>query len=101
VAGELERVTAAPGAGGLLLVPHREARMDASVLPADYRAIMTIVSGVAEPVPAKDVCVKLGRGTQPGQVEPVRDKLKRLAAPHARGSLHRAARITDHGRIRA
>jgi hypothetical protein len=86
MAEELERVTAAPGAGGLLLVPHREAGMDESVLPVDYQAIMRIVSGEAEPVPAKDVSVKLGRGTQPGQVEPVRDKLKRLAD---RGWLHR------------
>ncbi|MCX4745972.1 hypothetical protein OG455_10615 [Kitasatospora sp. NBC_01287] len=93
MAEELERVTAAPGAGGLLLVPHREAGMDESVLPADYQAIMKTVSGAAEAVPAKDVSVKLGRGAQPGQVEPVRDKLKRLAD---RGWLHRtpAGRFT-------
>jgi hypothetical protein len=86
MAEELEQVTAAPGAGGLLLVPHREPGLDARALPADYQAIMEIVSTVTEPVPAKDVSVKLGRGTQPGQVEPVRDKLKRLVD---RGWLHR------------
>ncbi|BFV61243.1 hypothetical protein KCMC57_up63470 [Kitasatospora sp. CMC57] len=93
MAEELERVTATPGAGGLLLVPHREAGMQESALPADYQAIMRIVSGAVEAVPAKDVSVKLGRGTQPGQVEPVRDKLKRLAD---RGWLHRtpAGRFT-------
>ena len=50
-------------------------------------------SAVSEPVPAKDVSVKPGRGTGPGQVEPVRDKLKRLAD---RGRLHRtpAGRFT-------
>ncbi|MGW4518737.1 hypothetical protein ACWEO4_44180 [Streptomyces sp. NPDC004393] len=86
MAAELERVTAGPGAGGMLLVPHRGPGMDESALPADYQAIMKIVSVVAEPVPAKDVSVQLGKGTQPGQVEPVRDKLRRLAD---RGWLHR------------
>ncbi|MFH8388018.1 hypothetical protein ACH4E7_45335, partial [Kitasatospora sp. NPDC018058] len=77
----------------MLLVPHREDGMDASVLPADYQAIMRIVTAVSEPVPAKDVSVELGRGTGPGQVEPVRDKLRRLAD---RGWLHRtpAGRFT-------
>ncbi|MFB6963435.1 hypothetical protein ACFCYB_42485 [Streptomyces sp. NPDC056309] len=32
MAEELKRVTAAPGAGGMLLVPHREPGMDESVL---------------------------------------------------------------------
>ena len=92
VAEELERVTT-PGAGGMLLVPHREPGMDESALPADYQAIMKIVAAASEPVPAKDVSVQLGRGTQPGQVEPVRDKLRRLAD---RGWLHRtpAGRFT-------
>ncbi|MFD3735282.1 hypothetical protein [Streptomyces sp. NPDC058632] len=91
-AEELERVTT-PGAGGMLLVPHREPGTDESALPADYQAIMKIVAAASEPVPAKDVSVHLGRGTQPGQVEPVRDKLRRLAD---RGWLHRtpAGRFT-------
>lgn len=93
VAEELEMVTAAPGACGLLLVPHRGPGADESMLPADYQTIMRIVAAVSEPVPAKDVSVKLGKGTLPGQVEPVRDKLRRLAD---RGWLHRtpAGRFT-------
>ncbi|MGI5430847.1 hypothetical protein [Streptomyces sp. CA-179760] len=88
----LERVPS-PGAGGMLLVPHREPGMDESALPADYQAIMKLVTAASEPVPAKDVSVRLGRGAQPGQVEPVRDKLRRLAD---RGWLHRtpAGRFT-------
>ncbi|MFJ7495828.1 hypothetical protein ACIQZB_32505 [Streptomyces sp. NPDC097727] len=94
MAEEFERVTASPGAGGMLLVPHREGGMDTSTLPADYQAIWKIVVEVPEPVPAKDVSVKLGKGTGPRQVEPVRDKLKRLAD---RGWLHRtpAGRFTS------
>ncbi|MFD7283623.1 hypothetical protein ACFV80_43200 [Streptomyces sp. NPDC059862] len=93
VAEELERVTTTPGAGGMLLVPHREPDMDEIALPTDYQAIMKIAAAASEPVPAKDVSVQLGRGTQPGQVEPVRDKLRRLAD---RGWLHRtpAGRLT-------
>jgi hypothetical protein len=107
-AEEVERVTT-PGAGGMLLVPHREPGMDDSVLPADYQAITKIVAAASEPVPAKDVSIQLGRGTQPGQVEPVRDKLRRLAD---RGWLHRtpgrpfhcpaaAARLIGRGLIPA
>lgn len=90
--GELERVTT-PGAGGMLLVPHHEPGMDESALPVDYQAIMKIVAAASEQVPAKDVSVQLGRGAQPGRVEPVRDKLRRLAD---RGWLHRtpAGRFT-------
>ncbi|MFD4860615.1 hypothetical protein [Streptomyces atratus] len=93
MAEEFERVTTSPGAGGMLLVPHREPGMDEGVLPADYQAIVKIVTGAEEPVPAKDVSVTLGKGTTPGQVEPVRDKLRRLAD---RGWLHRtpAGRFT-------
>ena len=93
MAEEFERVTTSPGAGGMLLVPHREAGMDTGALPTDYQAIMKIVTALPEPVAAKDVSVELGRGTGPGQVEPVRDKLKRLAD---RGWLHRtpAGRFT-------
>ncbi|GAB2826324.1 hypothetical protein GCM10027073_64280 [Streptomyces chlorus] len=92
VAEELERVTT-PGAGGMLLVPHREPGIDESALPADYQTIMKLVAAASDPTPAKDVSVQLGRGTQPGQVEPVRDKLRRLAD---RGWLHRtpAGRFT-------
>jgi hypothetical protein len=91
-AGELERVTI-PGAGGMLLVPHHEPGMAEGALPADYQAIMKIVAASSEQVPAKHVSVQLGRGTEPGQVEPVRDKLRRLAD---RGWLHRtpAGRFT-------
>ncbi|MFI1422916.1 hypothetical protein ACH4VX_34155 [Streptomyces sp. NPDC020731] len=93
VAEELVRVTTTPGAGGMLPVPHREPGMDESALPADYQTIMKVVAAVSEPVPAKDVSVQLGRGTQPGQVEPVRDKLRCLAD---RGWPHRtpAGRFT-------
>ncbi|MDH6123074.1 hypothetical protein [Kitasatospora sp. GAS204B] len=93
MAEEFERVTTSPGAGGMLLVPHRGDGLETSALPADYQAIMKIVTAAPEPVPAKDVSVKLGKDTQPGQVEPVRDKLKRLAD---RGWLHRtpAGRFT-------
>lgn len=92
VAEELESVTT-PGAGGMPLVPHREPGKDESALPVGYRAIMKTVAAASEPVPAKGVSVQLGRGTQPGQVEPVRDKLRRLAD---RGWLHRtpAGRFT-------
>ncbi len=79
MATELERVTTAPGAGGMLLVPHRELGMAESVLPADCQAIMKIVSAASDPVPARDISVQLGKGTAPGQVEPVRDKLRRPA----------------------
>ncbi|MFH9355790.1 hypothetical protein [Kitasatospora sp. NPDC017646] len=93
MAEEFERVTISPGAGGMLLVPHREEGMDTSALPVDYQTIMKIVAGASQPVPAKDVSVELGRGTGPGQVEPVRDKLRRLTD---RGWLHRtpAGRFT-------
>lgn len=83
---ELERVTAAPGAGRMLLIPPREDGMDQGVLPKDYQAIMRIVAGAAEPDKAADVSEALGKGTLPGQVEAVRAKLKRLAE---RGWLHR------------
>ncbi|MEV6213016.1 hypothetical protein [Kitasatospora sp. NPDC051914] len=94
IAAELERVTTTPGAGGMLLVPHREKGMDESALPADYQQILKAVSGATEPLPAKEACVALGVGTQPAQVEPMRGKLKRLAE---RGWLHQtpAGRFTS------
>ncbi|MEV0415853.1 hypothetical protein AB0I68_35085 [Streptomyces sp. NPDC050448] len=57
----------------MLLVPHREQGMDTSALPADHRT---------------------RQGHHARQVEPVRDKLKRLAG---RGCLHRtpAGRFTN------
>jgi hypothetical protein len=82
----LERVTTAPGAGGMLLIPPREDGMDQDVLPEDYQAIMRVVADVAEPVKAAEVSVALGKGALPGQVEAVRANLKRLAE---RGWLHR------------
>ncbi|MBE1600773.1 hypothetical protein H4687_006902 [Streptomyces stelliscabiei] len=51
VAEELERVTT-PGARGMRLVPHREPGMDESALPANYQAIMKMVTAASEPVPA-------------------------------------------------
>ncbi|MDJ0347363.1 hypothetical protein QMK19_39825 [Streptomyces sp. H10-C2] len=83
---ELERVTTAPGAGGMLLIPPREDGMDESALPEDYQAVLRVVAAAAEPVKAGQVSVQLGKGTLPGQVEAVRAKLKRLAE---RGWLHR------------
>lgn len=83
---EFEKVTQASGAGGLLLVVHREDGMDTDVLPDDYQEIMRLVAGATEPVKAADVSVKLGNGILPAQVEAVRAKLKRLAE---RGWLHR------------
>ncbi|GGU80141.1 hypothetical protein GCM10010211_52840 [Streptomyces albospinus] len=83
---ELERVTAAPGAGGMLLVPLREDGMGTDHLPADYRAVVEVVARAAETVKAGQVSESLGKGTLPGQVESVRAKLKRLAE---RGWLHR------------
>ncbi|GGX34089.1 hypothetical protein GCM10010341_64510 [Streptomyces noursei] len=90
----LERVTAAPGAGGMLLIPLREDGMDVSELPEDYQAVMQVVAGATEPVKAGEVSVQLGRGTLSGQVEAVRAKLKRLSE---RGWLHRtpAGRYTS------
>lgn len=82
----LERVTTAPGAGGMLLIPPREDGMDQDVLPEDYQAIMRVVADVAEPVKAAEVSVAPGKGTLPGQVEAAHAKLKRLAE---RGWLHR------------
>lgn len=83
---ELERVTAAPGSGGMLLVPRCEDGMDVDALPEDYQAIVEVVAGATEPVKAGEVSVALGGGTLPGQVEAVRAKLKRLSE---RGWLHR------------
>jgi hypothetical protein len=64
---ELERVTAAPGAGGMLLVPPREAGMDQGALPEDYQAIMRIVAGAAEPVKAANVSERWAKGRCPGR----------------------------------
>ncbi|CAM5464109.1 hypothetical protein [Streptomyces aurantiogriseus] len=86
VDAEFERVTTAPGAGGMRLIPDRADGMDAGVLPKDYQAIMRLVADAAEPAQAGQVSEALGKGTLPGQVEAVRAKLKRLAE---RGWLHR------------
>ncbi|KUJ36154.1 hypothetical protein ADL25_34065 [Streptomyces sp. NRRL F-5122] len=48
MAEEFERVTIAPGAGGMLLVPHREVAMGTSALRADYHAIIKIVAAVGQ-----------------------------------------------------
>jgi len=79
MAEELERVTTAPGAGGMLLVPHREEGMDAGVLPADYQAILKVIVETEGAVKARDVTLALGKGVQPAQVEPLRGQLRRLA----------------------
>ncbi|MET8630712.1 hypothetical protein ABZW30_44685 [Kitasatospora sp. NPDC004669] len=79
MAEELERVTTAPGAGGMLLVPHHEEGMDTGVLPADYQEILKVVAGAQDAVKAGDVAVALGKGVQPAQVEPLRGQLRRLA----------------------
>ncbi|MEU6882881.1 hypothetical protein [Streptomyces sp. NPDC046712] len=88
--GKLERVTTAPGAGGMLPAPHREPNMDESSLPADHQAIMRILAAASGPIPANDVSAELGRGTQPGQVEPVRDKHRRqrTGAPEMARTFH-------------
>ncbi|MEV0538066.1 hypothetical protein [Kitasatospora sp. NPDC050463] len=53
MAEEFERVTTSPGAGGLLLVPHREDGMDQGALPSDYQAIMKIMAAAdSRPEPA-------------------------------------------------
>lgn len=81
-----ERVVAAAGAGGMLLVPHRTDGMAEEELPADYQTIVRVVAGMSGQVKAKDVCEAMGMDVQPKQVEPMRGKLKRLAD---RGWLHR------------
>ncbi|MGP4084428.1 hypothetical protein [Streptomyces sp. KR55] len=87
VEAEVEPVVAAPGAGGMLLVPHRVEGMTEEVLPADYQRILHVVAGASEgPVMTRDVCEKLGIGVLPAQTEAMRAKLKRLAD---RGWLHR------------
>lgn len=75
-----------PGAGGVLLVPHRAEGVSEDALPEDYRKILGIVAAHKEAVMAKDIAVALGKTETPAQVEPVRGKLKRLAE---RGWLHR------------
>ncbi|KUL35641.1 hypothetical protein [Streptomyces regalis] len=83
---EFERVTTAPGSGGMRLVPDRADGMDVAALPEDYQAIMRLVAESAGPAQAGQVSEALGRGTLPAQVEAVRAKLKRLAE---RGWLYR------------
>ncbi|MEV7358007.1 hypothetical protein [Kitasatospora sp. NPDC091276] len=68
MAEELERVTTTPGAGGMVLVPHREEGMDAGVLPADYLAILKTVTGIEGAVKAGGVAPALGKGVEPAQV---------------------------------
>ncbi|AKA06724.1 hypothetical protein SAZ_33190 [Streptomyces noursei ZPM] len=82
---ELERVTTAPGAGGMRLIPDCGPGMSTDVLPDGYQAIMKVVTDVAGPAQAGQVSEALGKGTLPGQVEEFRAKLKRLAE---RGWLH-------------
>ncbi|MEU9283088.1 hypothetical protein [Streptomyces sp. NPDC048341] len=76
---EPERVVVAPGAGGMLLVPHRVEGMGVEALTPEYRRIMEIVAGAAGPVMAKDVALALGREDTPGKVEPVRGQLRKLS----------------------
>lgn len=80
-------VTQAPGAGGMLLVPHRVEGMSEEMLPADYQRIVQVVAGASDgPVMTREVCEALGTGALPAQTEAMRAKLKRLAE---RGWLHR------------
>ncbi len=72
VDAEFERVTTAPGAGGMRLVPDRADGMDVGVLPEEYQAIMRLVADATEPAQAGQVSEALGNGTLPGQVEAVR-----------------------------
>ncbi|WP_219636573.1 hypothetical protein [Streptomyces sp. AJS327] len=65
--------------GQTLVVPHREAEMDGTELPDDYRRIWETVRSEEEPMMAKDVCVVLDLGVEPRVVEPARGKLRRLA----------------------
>jgi hypothetical protein len=83
---EFKHVIRTSGAGGLLLMVHREDGMDAGVLPEDHQETVRLVAGVPEVVKAADVSGKIGKGTLPAQVKAVRAKLKRLAE---RGCLHR------------
>ncbi|GAB2445529.1 hypothetical protein [Streptomyces incanus] len=53
--------------------------MDEAALPSEYRRIWHVVEAVDGPGTAKDVCTALGPGIEPRQVEPMRDKLSRLA----------------------
>ena len=76
---EPERVVVAPGAGGMLLVPHRVEGMGVEALTPEYRRIMEIVAGADAPVMAKDVARALGREDTPGKVEPVRGQLRKLS----------------------
>ncbi|MFD3681754.1 hypothetical protein [Streptomyces sp. NPDC058613] len=79
MAAELERVTSAPGAGGMLLVPRREQGMDESVLPASTSSGVTPWSHELAPLPAASpksktdrrqpalsarVCCQLGRSSR-------------------------------------
>ncbi|MFC9626945.1 hypothetical protein ACFTXM_45655 [Streptomyces sp. NPDC056930] len=95
VESDPEPVVAAPGAGGMLLVPHRIEGMSEEVLPAAYQRILCVVAGASDgPVMTRDVCEELGIGVLPAQTEAMRAKLKRLAD---RGWLHR----TPSGRYEA
>ncbi|WP_406378493.1 hypothetical protein [Streptomyces sp. NBC_01618] len=76
---EPERVVAAPGAGGMLVVPHRVEGRGLVVLTPEYRRIMEIVTDAAGPVMAKDFAIALGRETTPGKIEPVRGQLRKLS----------------------
>ncbi|MGW9133516.1 hypothetical protein [Streptomyces sp. NPDC055681] len=83
VEAEVKPVVAAPGAGGMLLVPHRVEGMTEEVLPADYQRILQVVAGASEgPVMTRDMCEKLGIGVLPAQTEAMR-------ALADRGWLHR------------
>ncbi|GGL60202.1 hypothetical protein [Planomonospora parontospora] len=68
---------AEPSPGGLL-IPYRHQAHDVHDLPGDYQALLTAVHAADGPVICKAICERLGLPTEPGPVEGVRAKLKRL-----------------------
>ncbi|MFJ2033369.1 hypothetical protein [Streptosporangium sp. NPDC087985] len=63
---------------GSRLIPFRHEATGVHTLPADYQALLSAVRAGDGPLPCKTICEQLGLSTEPGQVEGVRAKLKRL-----------------------
>ncbi|GLW96833.1 hypothetical protein [Microtetraspora sp. NBRC 16547] len=70
------------------LIPYRHEVGGVHALPADYQALLAIVRAADGPLLCKQACERAGLGTEPGQVEGARAKLKRL---EERGWLRRTA----------